>query len=77
MESYFTDSLFYKENGRVVKKSLPDDIDSDNEADSESGDDSVVSFNKEPIVAYFDNHDCNNSTKNDGEWILNEKVNFD
>jgi len=34
VESYVTDSLLYKENGKVVEKSLPDDIDSDNKVDS-------------------------------------------
>ena len=37
VENYFTDFLLCKENGKIVKKSLPDDIDSGNEVDSESG----------------------------------------
>jgi len=37
VENYFTDSLLYRENGKVVEKSLPDDINSGNKADSESG----------------------------------------
>ena len=61
----------------MTKEPLPDDIDSCNEADSESGDDPVVSFDKELIVAYFDNPDCNNSAEADGKWVLNENVNFD
>jgi len=36
----------------------------------------VVSFDEEPLVAYFDNSDCNNSAENDGEWFLNENINF-
>ena len=36
-ENYFTNSLLYRENGKVVEKSLPDDINSGNKADSESG----------------------------------------
>jgi len=44
VENYFTDSLLYKENGKVVKKSLPDDIDSGNIADFESGDDPTIFF---------------------------------
>ena len=56
---------------------MPDDIDSGNEADSESGDDPVVSFDEEPIVAYFDNPNCYNFAKTDDEWVLNENVNFD
>ena len=57
----------------MVKKLLPDDIDSDNEADSESGDDPAVSFDEELIIAYL----CNNSADNGDEWVLNENVNFD
>jgi len=77
VENYFTDFLLYKENRKVAKELLPDDIDSGNEADSESGDDLVVSFDEEPLVAYFDNSDCNNSAENDGEWFLNKNINFD
>jgi len=61
----------------VIKKSLPDDIDSGNEADSESGEDPTVSFDEETIIAYLVDPDCNNSTDNSDEWILNENVNFD
>ena len=60
MKNYFTDSLLYQENSKIVKKLLPEDIDNDNEADSESGDDPTTTFDVEPIVAYFDNPDCNN-----------------
>ena len=44
VEKYFTGSLLHKENGKVIKKSLSDDIDSDNEADSKSGKNPTVSF---------------------------------
>ena len=47
VKNYFTDSLLYKGSVKVVKKSLPDDVDSGNEADSESGDDPAVSFDEE------------------------------
>jgi len=60
----------------VVKKPLPNDIDSGNEADSESGDDLVASFDEEPIAAYFDNLYCNNSAENDSDWVFNANVNF-
>ena len=50
VQNYFTDSLLYKENGKVVEKPLPNGIDSCNEADSESGDDSEVSFKEELTV---------------------------
>ena len=77
MENYFTDSLLYKENGKVVKKLLLGDIDSDNEANSESEDDPELSFDEEPIIAYLNDPDCNNSADNGNEWVLNENVNFD
>jgi len=51
---------------------LPDDTDNGNEADSESGDDPKVSFDEEPIIAYLNDPDCNNSANNDDEWVLNE-----
>jgi len=77
MENYFTDSLLYKENDKVVEKSLSDDIDSGNEADSESRDDLEVFFDEEPIIAYLNDPDCNNFTDNGDEWFLNENINFD
>jgi len=77
VENYFTDSLLYKENGRVVKKLLPDDIDNGNEVDSESGEDPIVSFDGKMIVAYLNDPDCNNSADNSDEWVPNENVNFD
>jgi len=60
----------------VVEKSLPDDINSSNEAELESGEDPEVSFDKEPIVTYLNDSDCNNSADNGDEWVLNENVNF-
>jgi len=77
VENYFTDSLLYRENGKVVEKSLPNDINSGNEADSELGEDLEVSFDEKLIVAYLNDPDCNNSTDNGDEWVLNENVNFD
>ena len=65
VENYFSDSLLYKENSKVVEKPLPNDINSGNEGDSESREDSEVSFDKEPIVAYLNDPDCNNSPDND------------
>jgi len=56
---------------------LPDDIDSGNEADSESGEDPIVSFDEEMIIAYLDDPYCKNSVDNGNEWVLNENVNFD
>ena len=77
VENYFTDSLLYKENGKVVKKMLHGDTDSGNEADSESEGDLEVSFEEEPIVAYLNNPDCNTPAEDGDEWILNENVNSD
>jgi len=76
VENYFTNSRLYNENGKVVEKLLSDDIDSGNEADSESGEDPEVSFDEEP-VAYLNDPDCNNSASNGDEWVLYENVNFD
>jgi len=70
VENYFTDSLLYQENNKPVKKPLPDDIDSGNEADSESEEDAQATFSMEPIVAYLDEPDCNNPAENENEWVL-------
>ena len=56
---------------------MPDKVDSDNEADSESEEDVPASLIFEPMVAYLDNPDCNNPIKNEGKWVLNEDVAFD
>jgi len=77
VESYFTDSLLYKENDKVIEKLLPNDSDSGNEADSKSVEDPEGPFDEEPIVAYLNDPDCNNSPSNGNEWVLNENVNFD
>jgi len=61
----------------VVEKPLPNDIDSDNEADSKSREDPEVSFDEEPIVVYLNDPDCNNSVDNGDEWVFNENINFD
>ena len=41
---YFTDSLLYREVNKVVKKPLPNDINSGDEADSESKEDMPTIF---------------------------------
>ena len=46
-----------------MKQSLPDDIDSGNETDSESRENVPVVFSVELIVACLDDSDCNNLTK--------------
>jgi len=68
--------LYYREKGKVVEKSFPNDIDSGNEEDSELGEDPEVSFDEEPIVAYLNDPDCNNSANNSDKWVLNEKCQF-
>ena len=60
----------------MVKEPFPDNIDSDNKADSKLEEDMPAIFIMELIVAYLNDHDCNDSTKNDGEWVINENVAF-
>jgi len=67
VENYFTDSLLFKEYSKVVEKLLPDDIDSDNKENSKLGEDPEISSDEEPIVAYLNDLDCNNSVDNGGE----------
>jgi len=50
VEIYFTDSLLYQEDIEPLKQSLSDDVDSANEADSESEEDAPTTICIEPIV---------------------------
>jgi len=77
VENYFTDALLYQEANKVSKEPLPDDDDSSNEVNSESEEDTPATFACEPIVAYFNNPQCNNSIGDDDEWVINENVTFD
>ena len=77
VKSYFTDSLLYQETRKVRKELLPYDIGSGNEANSESEEDTLVTFAMEPLVAYLDDPYFNNSIENDSEWSLNEDIDFD
>ena len=77
VENYFTDSLLYQESNKSVKKLLPNDIDSGNEADSKLKEDAPTTFIMESIVAYLDDPDCNNPAENEGERVINENVAFD
>ena len=56
---------------------MTDDVDSGNEADSESEEDTLATISIKPIIAYLDDYDCNNPAKNKGEWVLNENIAFD
>jgi len=77
VENYFTDSLLYQEDIEPLKQSLPDDVDSGNEMDSESKEDVPATLSIEPIMAYLNDYDCNDHADNEGEWILNENIAFD
>ena len=54
-----------------------DDDDSGNEADLESEEDTPATFAFKPIVAYFNDPECNDPNEDDGEWVINENVTFD
>jgi len=77
VENYFTDSLLFQEDIDPLKQSLPDNVDSGNEPDLESEEDAPATISIEPIVAYLNDYDCNNSAENEGEWVLNENIAFD
>ena len=47
-----------------MKQSLPDDVESGNEADSESKEDAPTTISIESVVAYLNNFDCNNPAEN-------------
>ena len=36
-----------------------------------------ATFSCEPIVAYFNNPQCNNPIRDDDEWVINENITFD
>jgi len=55
---------------------LSDDIDISNEADSKS-EDTPTTFAMEPLVAYLDDPYCNNTVETNGEWVLDEDIDFD
>jgi len=77
MKNYFTDALLYQEIGKTSKEPLPDNDDSGNEADSESEGDTSATLVSEPIVACFNNSQCNNPSEDDDEWVINDNVIFD
>ena len=77
VENYFTEAFLYQEANKIAKKSLPEDINSGNEADSEPEEDTPATFTFKPIVAYLNDPECNNPTEDDGEWVINENITFD
>jgi len=56
---------------------LPDNDNSGNEADSESEGDTPVTFVGEPIVACFNNPQCNTPSEDNDKWVINDNVSFD
>jgi len=77
VENYFTDALLYQEIGKTSKEPLPDNDDSGNETDSESKGDMSATLAGEPIIACFNNPQCNNPSEDDNEWVINDNVIFD
>ena len=67
VENYFTDALLYQEIGKTSKEPLPDNDDSGNEADSESEGDMPATLAGEPIIACFNNPQCNNPSEDDAD----------
>jgi len=61
----------------VAKEHLLEDDDSDNEADSESEEDTLGTLAFKPIVAYLNDPQCNNLIGDDDEWVINENITFD
>jgi len=56
---------------------LPDNDDTDNEADSESETDMPAILISEPIIACFNNLQCNTPSEDEGEWVINDNISFD
>jgi len=76
VEHYFTNSLIYQADIEPLKQSFPNDVNSGNEADSESEEVVLATISVEPVVAYLDDFDYNNPVENEGEWVLNENIAF-
>ena len=77
VENCITDALLYQEANKVAKEPLLEDDDSGNEADSESKEDTPATLAFKPIVAYFNDPECNDPNEDDGEWVINENATFD
>jgi len=77
VDNYFTDALLYQEVSETSKESSPDNDDSGNEADSESEGDTSATWVGEPIIAYFNNSQCNTLFEDDDEWVINDNVSLD
>ena len=77
MDNYFTDALLYQKISKTSKKPSSNNDDSGNEADSESKGDMLATLVKEPIIACFNNPQCNNPSEDDDECVINDNVIFD
>ena len=77
VENYFADALLYQEISKASQQPLPNDDDSGNEADLEFEGDTPATLACEPIVAYFNDPQCNNPSGDDDECVINENVIFD
>jgi len=77
VENYFTDALLYQEVSETSKESSPDNDDSGHEVDSESEGDTPATLVGKPIVACFNNPQCNTRSEDDDGWVINDNVSFD
>jgi len=77
VKNYFTDTLLYQEVGETSKESLPNNDDSDNEADSKSEADMPAILVGEPVIACFNKLQCNTPSEVEGEWVINDNISFD
>ena len=77
VENNITDAPLYQVANEVDKELLLEDDDSGNEADSELEEDTLATLDFKPIVAYFNNPQCNNPIEDDDKWVINENVTFD
>jgi len=56
---------------------LPDNDDSGNEGDSEFKGDMPATLVGEPMVACFNNPQCNTHSEDDDKWVINDNISFD
>ena len=70
-------SLYIRKSVKKSKEPLPDNDNSDNEPNSESERGMPATLTGEPIIACFNNPQCNTPSEDEGEWVINDNISFD
>ena len=76
VENYFTDSLLYQDSLETNENLLPEEPDSDNEANTKPEAEEECMWELNPLVKSFNKLDVNNTGDDVGEWYINEELNL-